>query len=328
MHQLLKKQNNRKEENLTEINNNHQRILDSYITDARDEGKSKRTIDEKNKCTRKFISFLENNNTSISKINDEIINKYIKDIISQKSLYAVIRDCSSLRVFLRFLFTYEYVLIDFNYLVPIVKRVPRKIPTVWNENEINDFLNTSNEMATFSPIKKRNHVMFLLAIKLGLRKSDILNLKFENIDWSNNKINIIQMKNKNPLTLPLTKEIGWALIDYLKTARPKSNSNFVFTAHKPPFEKLINPSFEIKEIAKKAGIDLSSKNKKGIHSFRFSLATQMLNKQTPLDIISSVLGHTNKNSTNIYLRVDYHNLRKCCLEVSELWYTKAFLKKN
>ena len=73
-------------------------------------------------------------------------------------------------------------------------------------------------------------------------------------------------------------------------------------------------SLTITKICNVGNIDISNKRKKGIHSFRFSLATQMLNKQIPLDIISSSLGHSTINSTNHYLSLDYKNLVKCCME--------------
>ena len=58
--------------------------------------------------------------------------------------------------------------------------------------------------------------MFLLASRLGLRVSDIVNLKFENIDWDLNTINLEQIKTKKCIELPLLADIGEAIIDYLQ----------------------------------------------------------------------------------------------------------------
>ena len=319
MHQHVKEQTKLRKEikqPLIRINEPNQKILDDFITESKNDGNAVRTSNDKNKNVRKFIKHLETNNTPITNINEDIINEFIKVIINQKSLTNVLRDCSLLRVFLRYLFSNGYIKSDYIYLVPKVKRLPKKIPTIWTEHEVNSFLNKAKELANSSEIQKRHYAMLLIAARLGLRRCDIINLKFDNIDWQNNSINIIQLKTKAPLTVPLTKEVGWAIIEYIKNGRPKSESKYIFVKHQPPFDKLTSPSFPIKNIADKAGVELNNKNKKGIHSFRFSLATRMLNKQIPMDIISSVLGHTSLNSTNIYLRIDCQNLRSCCLEVS------------
>jgi integrase len=62
----------------------------------------------------------------------------------------------------------------------------------------------------------------LIAARLGLRASDIARLEFSCLIWEKSCISLIQYKTKEPLVLPLTNEIGSALIDYLKYSRPKS----------------------------------------------------------------------------------------------------------
>lgn len=153
-----------------------------------------------------------------------------------------------------------------------------------------------------------------IAIRLGLRLSDIRNLKFDDIDWIKKEINIVQVKTKVSLKLPLLDDVGWALIDYIKNSRPISDSRFIFLNHNDLLLPVKHTNLTIKGICKIGNIDISNKRKKGIHSFRFSLATQMLNKQTPLDIISSSLGHSTINSSNHYLSLDAKNLVKCCME--------------
>ena len=52
-----------------------------------------------------------------------------------------------------------------------------------------------------------------------------------------------------------------------------------------------------------------------MHMFRYSLASAMLSNETPLPIISDILGHSNINSTRIYTKIDIEQLKKCALEV-------------
>ena len=67
---------------------------------------------------------------------------------------------------------------------------------------------------------KRNYAMTLLASRLGLRASDIANLRFSQIDWDNNLITLTMQKTHKIIQLPLLAEVGNALIDYLRSGRP------------------------------------------------------------------------------------------------------------
>jgi len=56
----------------------------------------------------------------------------------------------------------------------------------------------------------------------------------------------------------------------------------------------------------------------GMHSLRSTLAKNMLEANTPLSVISEVLGHKNINTTSIYLKIDIEGLRKCTLDPEEV----------
>lgn len=67
---------------------------------------------------------------------------------------------------------------------------------------------------------KRDYAILMLAKKTGLRSIDIVNLQFSNIDWRNNRINIIQKKTAKSLALPLDIEVGNAIAEYILHGRP------------------------------------------------------------------------------------------------------------
>ena len=140
-------------------------------------------------------------------------------------------------------------------------------------------------------------------------------LQNEDIDWKNYKLNVIQPKTNNLNILPLSKEVGWAIINYIKNSRPKCNNEYLFVKMKYPFEKMeqfnnFNKYFE--------KCNLEENIKKGIHNLRHSFATNMLDNDIPIHIISSVLGHSDINTTSsTYIKIDTKNLKKVCLEVDE-----------
>ncbi|MCC2193107.1 tyrosine-type recombinase/integrase [Gemmiger formicilis] len=119
------------------------------------------------------------------------------------------------------------------------------MPQVWSPEEIDKILAVID---TANPVGRRNYAIFLLLARTGLRISDVLGLKFSNINWKENCISLSQQKTGNALSLPLSKELGMAIISYLQDGRPQSSSAFIFLSHNAPFQPLgehnnFNPEF-------------------------------------------------------------------------------------
>lgn len=162
----------------------------------------------------------------------------------------------------------------------------------------------------------RDKCMITIAACTGLRASDIVFLTFSEIKWDKNIISKIQRKTGVLIEIPITDQIKFLLIDYLKNHRPNINSEYIFinSVNNLPFKDAKILTSIIKKAFLKANIDISRK-KAGAHSLRHSLATNMLKNNTPLPIIKEVLGHTNINTTERYISVDIEGLRRMSLEV-------------
>ena len=218
-----------------------------------------------------------------------------------------------LRYFVNYLFIEDIILEDLSCYIPKIKKSrKRKLPTYLKTENIEQLLES---IPKERKIDIRNYTIILIAARLGLRISDILNIKLKDIDWKNYKLNVIQPKTNNLNILPLSKEVGWAIINYIKNSRPKCNNEYLFVKMKYPFEKMeqfnnFNKYFE--------KCNLEENIKKGIHNLRHSFATNMLDNDIPIHIISSVLGHSDINTTSsTYIKIDTKNLKKVCLEVDE-----------
>ena len=125
----------------------------------------------------------------------------------------------------------------------------------------------------------------------------------------------------NALSLPLSKELGMAIISYLQDGRPQSSSAFIFLSHNAPFQPLgehnnFNPEFH--KYLRRAGIAIPTKRHTGVHTIRHSFATNMLRKGTPVQDVSQILGHSNISVTETYLRVDIEHMRLCSLSLEGL----------
>ena len=81
---------------------------------------------------------------------------------------------------------------------------------------------------------------------------------------------------------------------------------------------------------RRAGITHEGSRKHGPHALRHSLATVLLEQNTPLPVITGILGHKNPETTKIYLAIDLTSLRKCALIVPAIapdYYEKGDNKK-
>jgi site-specific recombinase XerD len=246
--------------------------------------------------------------------------------LSDKSVKYIGKFLYVFRNFFSFLHERGYIGRDLVPMLPKV-RIPRNatIPYVWSKEDIHKLLSAVDRA---DPKGKRDYAVFLIAIRLGLRIGDIRNLKKSSIDWNRNTINLIMSKTGQHIELPLLKDVGWAIIDYLQNGRPTTISECVFVRHRAPFNAIGGIGSFTKELYRyttKAGLNISPDQRRGMHSLRSTLASNMLDVKAPLPIISEALGHQSVNTTGLYLKVDIESLRKCAVDPEEVFFVENTL---
>jgi len=229
------------------------------------------------------------------------------------------RTVSDVRCFLRFLLLRGILQRDLSQMLPIV-RVPRDaaIPSVWDPELVERLLKVVDRS---SPRGKRDYAILLLACRLGLRLGDIRTLRLDDFKWNTAAIEITQAKTGAPLCLPMTEEVGEALIDYLKSGRPQTAHRELFLRAQPPFTPFADDGhfyYIVKYWRELAGIRFPTKQHCGLHSLRHTLATRLLREQTPIHVISEILGHASTSTTMIYAKADVESLRAAALNTEEL----------
>ncbi len=265
-----------------------------------------------------FMDYLYSQNIlSCKDISLELIHAYIKTLAGY-TYKTVEQNICSIRTFFRFLLTIKEVQVDFAAKTPMVQaRKQTRIPSVWTIEELKKLIAAIDRG---SPKGKRDYAIILLACCLGMRCSDIKNLTVENFHWADQKLIFTQSKTKTSLSLPLTREVGWAIIDYLKYGRPKIESPYIFVRHMAPFGPFAEGDHLtqlIKTYMVLAHIP-TLKKKRGMHSLRHTMASMLLEKDTALPIISNILGHIDTNTTAIYLKVGVQKLKECSLDLEEV----------
>lgn len=168
-----------------------------------------------------------------------------------------------------------------------------------------------------TPVGRRNRAILLLAARTGLRPGDIAGLRLADIDWRQSRITVTQRKTATVLTLPLLADVGTAIVEYLLHGRPAgADDDHVFLRSQAPYVALASSdlyhvaagAFARTETASHGGTG------RGMRVLRASLATRMLENDTPLPVISQALGHRGIGTATHYLAADETRMRACCLD--------------
>jgi len=189
-----------------------------------------------------------------------------------------------------------------------------RIPSVWGPGEVARIVEAIDRD---NPCGKRDYAIILLVARLGLRGADIRRLEFADFDWPGNQLLVTQAKTGDPVQLPLLKDVGWAVIDYIRHGRPASDCPQVFLRHHAPagpFSDQDHLHQILVKHARAAHVPVSGKRRHGMHSLRHSLATRLMEGGTPVEQIADILGHLSVQSTGVYLKSSLGLLARCALD--------------
>jgi excisionase family DNA binding protein len=143
--------------------------------------------------------------------------------------------------------------------------------------------------------------IILVALNTGMRRGEILQLKWEDIDLENRSFSVKKTKSGKPRTIPINSRL---LVELLKVKRENPHSSFVFTSPKTggPF-KTIRKCFE--SACKKAEIQ-----KLRFHDLRRTFGSRLALAGVDLNRIKELLGHASIKTTEIYLHADSKDMRE------------------
>ena len=247
--------------------------------------------------------------TSLHGVGAEQIQKFMLHCSETMAIGSV----HNTRLFMMKLYAYLYASgqsqSSFAALLSFKVNRRNKIPEIQSEEAIAAMLKAIDRNTVAG---KRAYAVMLLGIVLGLRACDIVALKLSDIDWINGEIKILQAKTAISVILPLTKDVGEALSDYILNGRPQSTSDQVFLRLKAPYVGL-KAAVTIGEIYESCCIAAGLPPNKRFHTLRRTLGTSMLASGTPVTTVAQILGHREIESTKKYIAVDKEHLKLCAL---------------
>ena len=290
----------------------------SLVSELRERGYSQSTIDSYKANLNRFSQFMQANGIDgLASVTPAAIISYM-ELLSFSGNDSRTRAAAVLRALLRRAYEGGVTADDMSRHVPKTKKVRQpSLPSVYAPEEIDAVLGAVDRASAKG---KRDYAMLMLAARLGLRASDICGLEFSDLDWRSSTLRALQAKTGEAVELPILPDVGAAIIDYVRYARPRSDLPYVFLHVVRPFDRLASSTLAsiVTQYVNAAGVNADGARKHGAHSLRHSLAAGLLEAQTPLPVISAVLGHASSESTRYYLRVDEQALGQCALEVPEV----------
>jgi site-specific recombinase XerD len=247
---------------------------------------------------------------NLSELTATDVTKFMRDRVHQLSPGRAKLLVTALRSFLRYLRHQGEISVDLAGCVPPV--------AAWSLSTVPKFLPAGTVQRILDSCErdtrdgKRNYAVLLLLARLGLRASEAVALRLNDIDWDNGRITI-RCKGGRWAQLPLPADVGEAIAIYLRSARPRCICRHVFLRHRAPlrgFAHSITVSTIVRRALIRAGIDSA---RKGAHLFRHTLATDLLREGASLDEIGELLRHRSPNTTALYAKVDLTALRTLAL---------------
>lgn len=287
-----------------------EKILQLFL-DVERQKLSETTVKSKGNIIRQFFHYLESSGQKdLANLTTSDISSFMENMATKRpaGLSTVV---PAIRSFMSYLYKIGITQVDLSpsTSVKVIRR--HRILGIFTPDEIERILKQINRN---TPIGKRDFAIMLLSSRNGLRGSDILNLKLTDIYWKEAEIAIIQKKTSVAITCPIDVETGNALADYILNARPHSILSNVFLSvpHGRPFSSS-GLCQRLKTYMNSAGIERTSIERIGMHTFRRSLGTTLLENGIALEMIAQILGQKNTDATKQYLSIAERELAKCAL---------------
>ena len=158
---------------------------------------------------------------------------------------------------------------------------------------------------------KRAYAMVRCLTDLGLRASEVAQLRLDDIDWKTGTIRLPMGKLRRGDVLPLPEKVGQAIVDYLRTERPRTTNRAVFVRHVAPYDVPIR-SGVVRRAVREAYQRCGSSHSR-VHILRHSMASRLLRQGAPLKEIADLLRHRSLDTSMIYTKVDLRRLEAVAL---------------
>lgn len=287
--------------------------LSSYLALLKREGWQPSTIAMHKSSNLRFCRYLNGIDIrSFKEVTPEIVKEFnLQDehgTAEGKAAY----NCR-IRSFI--LYLYEQGFVDDPYLykaLPTLAAPKTSIVKTLSKEEVASIW--AVETSTLPPKELRDYAIVCIGLSMGFRASDIISLRFADVDWKQRSISIIQKKTGKALTMPMPVKTGNILFRYIRDGRPKSDSPYIFIRHEAPYDGV---GRSVCRNALRRFITPPDRKGCGFHIVRKTFATHLLSGSVSVGLISDSLGHSTDETVYKYLSLDGERMRMCPLSLAD-----------
>ena len=280
--------------------------LDTFIDHLwLEDGLSKNTLDSYRADLSQFNSWLVNIKSQLLEANQADIQQYLAVKFPQSKPRSISRLIASMRRFYRYALRENLIETDPTLQIESPK-LPRSLPKILNEQEVEDLLNAPD---INQPIGLRDRAMLELLYASGLRVSELVTVKVNEVSTQDGVVRVTGKGSKTRL-VPMGEEAANWIDKYLKHARPeilqKRLCDAMFVTARADAMTRQAFWYLIKRYALVAGITKHMSP----HVLRHAFATHLLNHGADLRVVQMLLGHEDISTTQIYTHVARERLKR------------------
>lgn len=239
--------------------------------------------------------FLSGSKKKVEDLDEDDVKKYLGEMFDSKSKNTIMLAAASLKFFFK-----EILNKDFEKIT--MPKKDRKLPEVLSKEEV-------RRLIDFADVEKSRLIVSLL-YSSGLRVSEIVNLKVNDLDFRENTGWVRRGKGAKDRLFILSADLAADIKNYLE--KKGGNYKYVFSREKPLTTRNIQKIIQGMRV--RAGI-----NKKVTpHTLRHSFATHLLEGGNDIRIIQAMLGHSSLSTTQVYTHISSEQLKKVKNPLDEL----------
>lgn len=275
----------------------------------RHRGVSERTVYHSWRFADRFLTFRFGDAApDFGDITPTDVVTFLQRLTTRKAPYRDKTPPTHLRNFFQYLFKEGLTATNFALVIPSVaaRRYDARLPRYLSPEQVEAVIAASRNDRRRG---RRNYAMVLMLARFGLRAAEVIAVQLDDIDWRTSEI-VIRGKGQRHDRLPLTAEVGEALVEYIRHERISDHRALFVSARSPhrPFKdgQILNEILAQAFIASGVPKPLPYV---GSHVLRHSLATKLIRNGASLDEVSDMLRHRSRATTMIYAKLDIEGLR-------------------
>lgn len=263
------------------------KYIDQYRKDLELKNYALSSIENYVSQVKHFLFVFNKVEADPSRINEKQIKEWL---LEAKTINSRKHRISALKLFYKFTIKQP---LKFKYIE--YPKSDKKLPIVLSVQEIQKMFDVCEN--------KKHKVILALLYSCGLRVSELINLKWSNIDRSRMIINIIQAKGFKDRQVMLTPELIPLLTDYFREYKSRE---YILNGQTELQYSSRSVGEVMKQLAVKAGIN----KRVHTHLIRHCTGTHLVESGTDINLVQKIFGHTNVKTTMLYTHISHNHISK------------------